>query len=116
MQRWDRRWLGYASRLHYQEFFQPELFPPKSSYLGFPYVLLRDNCISVRKDGSDESEDLSLPAKNALLNMVGHLETGGFTRQQAYALCSVAVDLRISQTLNAPNLLVSALLPLDIFM
>ena len=84
--------------------------------MGFPYVLLRDDCISVRKDGSDESEDLSLPAKNALLNMVGHLETGGFTRQQAYALCSVAVDLRISQTLDVPNLLVSALLPLDIFM
>jgi formamidase len=45
-----------------------------------------------------------------------HLETRGFDRQQAYALCSVAVDLRISQTVDVPNLLVSALLPLDIFM
>jgi formamidase len=43
-------------------------------------------------------------------------QTRGFTRQQAYALCSVAVDLRISQTVDVPNLLVSALLPLDIFM
>ncbi|HSK85883.1 MAG TPA: acetamidase/formamidase family protein [Rubrobacter sp.] len=34
----------------------------------------------------------------------------------AYALCSVAVDLRISQVVDVPNLLVSALLPLDIFM
>jgi formamidase len=28
----------------------------------------------------------------------------------------VAVDVRISQTVDVPNLLVSALLPLDIFM
>jgi formamidase len=48
--------------------------------------------------------------------MIDHLETRGFTPQQAYALCSVAVDLRISQTVDVPNLLVSALLPLDIFM
>jgi formamidase len=72
--------------------------------------------ISVRKDGTNESEDLSLAARNALLNMIEHLETRGYTRQQAYAICSVAVDLRISQTVDVPNLLVSALLPLDIFM
>jgi formamidase len=47
--------------------------------------------------------------------MIDHLKTRGFTRQQAYALCSVAVDLRISQTVDVPNLLVSALIPLDIF-
>ena len=52
----------------------------------------------------------------ALLNMIEHLQTRGFTHQQAYALCSCAVDLRISQTVDVPNLLVSALLPLDIFM
>jgi formamidase len=70
----------------------------------------------VHKDGTNESEDLSLSAKNALLNMIEHLETRGFSRQQGYALCSVAVDLRISQLVDVPNLLVSALLPLDIFM
>jgi formamidase len=72
--------------------------------------------IGVHKDGTNESEDLSLSAKNALLNMIEHLETRGFDRQQAYALCSVAVDLRVSQVVDVPNLLVSALLPLDIFM
>ena len=72
--------------------------------------------IGVHKDGTNESEDLSLSAKNALLNMIDHLETRGFDRQQAYALCSVAVDLRVSQVVDVPNLLVSALLPLDIFM
>ena len=57
----------------------------------------------------------SVAARNALLNMIDHLQTRGFSRQQAYALCSVAVDLRISQTVDVPNLLVSALLPLDSF-
>jgi formamidase len=72
--------------------------------------------ISVGKDGVNESENLTVAARNALLNMIEHLQTRGFSRQQAYALCSVAVDLRISQTVDVPNLLVSALLPLDIFM
>lgn len=79
-------------------------------------VLRNDTGISVRKDGQNESEDLTLAARNALLNMIEHLETRGFNRQQAYALCSAAVDLRISQTVDVPNLLASALLPLDILM
>ncbi len=70
----------------------------------------------MREDGTNDSEDLSLSAKHALLNMIDHLETRGFDRQQAYALCSVAVDLRISRTVDVPNLLVSAPLPLDILM
>ena len=70
----------------------------------------------MREDGTSESQDLSLPAKHALLNMIDHSETRGFDRQQAYALCSVAVDLRISRTVDVPNLLVSAPLPLDILM
>ncbi len=84
--------------------------------LATPRRLFATTGISVRKDGTNESEDLTLAAKNALLNMIEHLQTRGFTRQQAYALCSCAVDLRISQTVDVPNLLVSALLPLDIFM
>jgi formamidase len=39
----------------------------------------------------------------------------GFTRQQAYAICSVAVDLKISELVDVPNFVVSAFLPLDIF-
>lgn len=71
--------------------------------------------ICVRRDGTNESEDLTLAARNALLNMIDHLETRGFDRQQAYALCSCAVDLRVSQLVDVPNFLVTALLPLDIF-
>lgn len=65
--------------------------------------------ISVAQDGKNESEGLSLSAKNALLNMIDHLETRGFTRQQAHAPCSVAVELRIGQAVDVRNLLVSAL-------
>jgi formamidase len=39
----------------------------------------------------------------------------GFNRQQAYAICSVAVDLSISELVDVPNVLVSAFLPFDIF-
>jgi formamidase len=39
----------------------------------------------------------------------------GFSRQQAYALCSVAVDLKLSELVDVPNFVVSAFLPLDIF-
>jgi formamidase len=37
------------------------------------------------------------------------------SRQQGYATCSVAVDRKISQLLDVPNMLVSAFLPEDIF-
>jgi formamidase len=71
--------------------------------------------ISVHRDGRNESEDATLAARNALLNMIVYLGTRGYDRQQAYALCSCAVDLRISQLVDVPNFTVTALLPLDIF-
>jgi len=66
-------------------------------------------------DGVNESENLTLAARNALLAMIEYLGTRGFDPQQAYALCSVAVDLHVSQVVDVPNFIVSALLPLDIF-
>jgi formamidase len=71
--------------------------------------------ICVTRNGRNESEDLTLAARNALLNMIDYLETRDLDRQQAYALCSCAVDLRVSQVVDVPNLIVSALLPLDVF-
>jgi formamidase len=50
-----------------------------------------------------------------VLNMMELLQERGFTRQQAYVLCSVAVDLRISNVVDVPNYVVSALLPEAIF-
>jgi formamidase len=72
--------------------------------------------LSVTRDGENRPEDLTLAARNALLNMIDHLgEHGGWTRQQAYAICSVAVDLKVSELVDVPNFVVSAFLPLDIF-
>jgi formamidase len=107
---------GEAERQGIQDlqFFRDDYFSRPE--LAAPRRFFATTGIGVHRDGTNESEDLSLSAKNALLNMIDHLETRGFSRQQAYALCSVAVDLRISQTVDVPNLLVSALLPLDIFM
>jgi formamidase len=60
--------------------------------------------------------DLNAAAREALLEMLGHLEHRyGLARPAAYALCSVAVDLRVSEVVNVPYPLVSALLPLDVF-
>ena len=71
---------------------------------------------SVTRDGVAHSEDTTLAARNALLNMIDYLVAErGFTPQQAYAICSVAVDLKISEMVDVPNFVVSAFLPLDIF-
>jgi formamidase len=72
--------------------------------------------ISVNRDGHNESEDLTLAARNALLNMIDHLgHEHGYSRQQAYTICSVAVDLKVSEVVDVPNFVVSAFLPLAIF-
>jgi formamidase len=62
------------------------------------------------------SEDLTLAARNATLNMIDFLvKTKGLTREQAYVLTSVAVDLKISQAVNYPNVGVAAILNRDVF-
>ena len=47
--------------------------------------------------------------------MMALLQERGFSREQAYVICSVAVDLRISNVVDVPNYVVSALLPEAIF-
>jgi formamidase len=66
-------------------------------------------------DGEIEAENLTLACRNAVLNMMELLQERGFTRQQAYVICSVAVDLRVSNVVDVPNYVVSALLPEVIF-
>jgi formamidase len=62
------------------------------------------------------SEDVTLAARNALMQMVEWLVANkGLTREQAYALSSVAVDLRIANLVDTPNVAVSAILDLDVF-
>lgn len=62
------------------------------------------------------SKDLSLAAANALAAMIDHIvDEYGYDRTQAYMIASVAVDLRIAQLVDVPNVGVTAILPLDIF-
>ncbi len=60
--------------------------------------------------------DLMTNAKNALRYMIDWLErTHRMSRSQAYILCSVAGDLKISEIVDAPNWVVSFHMPLAVF-
>ncbi|HKD35011.1 MAG TPA: acetamidase/formamidase family protein [Gaiellaceae bacterium] len=60
--------------------------------------------------------DLMEAAKDAVRATIRRLaEARGLGREEAYALCSVAVDLRIHELVDAPNWVVGAFLPEDIF-
>jgi formamidase len=47
--------------------------------------------------------------------MLDLLQERGWSREQAYIITSVAVDLRVSNVVDVPNYVVSALLPEAIF-
>ena len=96
------------------EFYATLGFPLKAKGMIPPYVSYLDS----RKitDLENLNEDLTLAARNALIEMIDYLvREKGLTREQAYILCSVAVDLRIGQVVDVPNYTVSAILPLTVF-
>jgi acetamidase/formamidase len=60
--------------------------------------------------------DLREAARDSIERMIVHLVRHyGLDRQHAYCLCSVAVDLKIAEIVDAPNWIVSAFLPKDLF-
>ena len=60
--------------------------------------------------------DLMEASKEAVRAMIRHLvDVRGLSREEAYVLSSVAVDLKISEVVDAPNWVVSAFLPLAVF-
>jgi acetamidase/formamidase len=60
--------------------------------------------------------DLFVGAQEAVRAMVDHLASDyGLSPEDAYLLCSLCVDLRISEIVDAGQYVVSALLPLRIF-
>ncbi len=80
--------------------------PPDMAYLESPKAGQLENL----------SKDISLAARNALLEIIDYMvATYDLTPQQAYIVASVAVDLRIGQLVDVPNVGVTAILPLDIF-
>lgn len=110
-------------RLHAGEAARRAIRWPRFSHPGFfarpewaaPANFIATMGVPIREDGTQEGEDLTLAARNALLEMIKLLGERGFTREQAYVICSVAVDLRISNVVDLPNVTVSALLPEAIF-
>ncbi len=103
-ERHNIRWPRFA---HPGYFAAPEWAAPRNftATMGMP----------IRDDGTQEGEDVTLAARNALLNMIDLLQERGWSREQAYIICSVAVDLKISNIVDLPNVTVSAFLPEDIF-
>jgi formamidase len=98
------RWPRFS---HSDYFLPPEWAAPRNfiATMGMP----------ITADGRQENGDLNLATRNALINMIDLLAERGWSREQAYIICSVAVDLRISNIVDMPNVTVSAFLPEDIF-
>lgn len=94
-------------------FAHPGFFAPPES--GMPRNFIATMGLPITPEGRNESCDITLAARNAVLEMIRLLEERGWTKEQAYLLCSVAVDLRVSQVVDVPNVTVSVLLPEDIF-
>ena len=65
---------------------------------------------------SNLSADINLAARNALAAMIDYIMSEyGYDQTQAYMIASIAVDMRIGQLVDVPNVGVTAILPLDIF-
>jgi len=61
--------------------------------------------------------DLYASSQQAIRYLIEHIvEEHGLSREQAYVVCSVAADLKISEIVDAPNWIVSAFLPESIFL
>ncbi len=81
---------------------------PPGRYVAIPGM-------SVTTGGETRAEDLTLAARNAVLGMIDYLARKGWTEQEAYAITSVAVDLKVSELVDVPSYVVTAFLPLGIF-
>jgi formamidase len=102
-----------AKRIVWPRFAHPGFFVPPASAV--PRNFIGTMGMPITADGKNEDCDITLAAKNAVIEMIKLLEERGWSREQAYVLCSVAVDLRVSNVVDVPNVTVSALLPEDIF-
>lgn len=72
--------------------------------------------LCVYADEGGRADDLTLAARSALRNMLDHLQYEyGYSRQQAYAIASVAVDLQVAEVVDSPNYVATASVPTDLF-
>ncbi len=62
------------------------------------------------------SDDLMEATRKAVRHMIEHLVSErDLTREEAYILCSAAVDLKLSEVVDAPNWTVTAFVPESVF-
>lgn len=98
---------------------RPSWWPHSAAYMSDDRPtgrFLATTGVPVTADRPGPEMDLTVAARAALGELVDCLcGLMGYDRKQAYALASVAADLRINQVVNVPNPTVSARLPLDIF-
>jgi formamidase len=81
-----------------------------------PRAMFATTGIPLADDGTQGDLDLNLATRRALLELLDWLEhERGLAREPAYVLMSVAAELRVSELVDAPNALVSAAMPLDVF-
>jgi formamidase len=71
---------------------RPPLLPPR--YFAPPQWAAPQRFVAamgmpIRDDGVNEGENLTLACRSALLNMIDLLEARGWSREQAYVICSV---------------------------
>ena len=72
--------------------------------------------ISLTDDGAVEWMNINVATRRALVELINQVsDRYGLSREAAYALASVAADLRLSQVVDVPHPLFSAAIRLDIF-
>jgi formamidase len=107
------RGAAASHNIAWPRFSHPGYFAPPQ--WAAPRNFIATMGMPIRHDGTNESGDITLATRNAVINMIDLLEERGWTREQAYVICSVAVDLRVSNVVDMPNVVVSAILPEEIF-
>lgn len=109
-----RKGAAEKQNINSVQFERSEYFAPPEQAV--PRRFYATTGMPITNEGRNESEDLTLATKNALLSMIDHLVTSrNYNREQAYILCSLTVDLRVAECVDLPNVMVTAYLPLDIF-
>jgi formamidase len=121
-----RKGLGATvTQPHYEGGSQLKRLAPKRFYATVGYPIKPEGLVppthaylNGTKIGplTNLSEDVTLAARDALLQMIDWINRNKqLTREQAYVLSSVAVDLRIGNLVDTPNFAVSAILDLGVF-
>lgn len=100
-------------RIRWPRFAHPDYF--SRAEWAVPRNFIATVGMPVSDDGTNDGGNVTLATRNAVIHMMELLQERGWSREQAYVICSVAVDLKISNLVDVPNVIVSAVLPEAIF-